>query len=118
VYWRPLYFFVRQQGGYTPEDAQDLTQEFIARWLEKDYLKAAAKEKGRFRITKRRCHCLQTVHALKHRPQLSKGLSCIVRKNEDVRLAAPDIVPINIGRIPQSCGQTVLHRDHLVVVCQ
>ena len=49
VYWRPIYFFVRQQGGYTPEDAQDLTQEFIARLLEKDYLKAADKEKGRFR---------------------------------------------------------------------
>ncbi len=49
VYWRPIYFFVRQHGGHSPEDAQDLTQDFIARLLEKDYLKAADKEKGRFR---------------------------------------------------------------------
>ena len=39
---------VRRQG-HSPPDAQDLTQEFFARLLEKDYLKAAAQEKGRFR---------------------------------------------------------------------
>jgi RNA polymerase sigma-70 factor (ECF subfamily) len=39
---------VRRQG-HSPPDAQDLTQEFFARLLQKDYLKAAAREKGRFR---------------------------------------------------------------------
>jgi len=39
---------VRQQG-HSPHDAQDLTQEFFARMLQKDYLQAAAREKGRFR---------------------------------------------------------------------
>src|SRR5262245_6326384 len=48
VYWHPIYAFVRQQGHH-PHDAQDLTQEFIRRLLEKNHLKAAAKEKGRFR---------------------------------------------------------------------
>ncbi|MGO8836634.1 MAG: RNA polymerase sigma factor [Limisphaerales bacterium] len=48
TYWYPLYAFVRRQGRQ-PHDAQDLTQEFFARLLEKDYLKAAAREKGRFR---------------------------------------------------------------------
>ena len=48
AYWYPLYAFVRQRG-HSPHDAQDLTQEFIARLLEKDYLKTAAPEKGRFR---------------------------------------------------------------------
>ena len=48
AYWHPIYVFVRQQG-FGPHDAQDLTQEFIARLLEKNYLKAADKEKGRFR---------------------------------------------------------------------
>lgn len=48
TYWYPLYAFVRRQGR-TPHDAQDLTQEFFARLLEKDYLKAAAPDKGRFR---------------------------------------------------------------------
>jgi RNA polymerase sigma-70 factor (ECF subfamily) len=48
TYWPPLYSFVRRQGR-SPHDAQDLTQEFFARLLEKQYLTAAAKEKGRFR---------------------------------------------------------------------
>ena len=48
AYWYPLYAFVRRQGQ-SSHDAQDLTQGFFARLLEKDYLQAAAQEKGRFR---------------------------------------------------------------------
>lgn len=48
AYWFPLYSFVRRQGR-SPHDAQDLTQEFFARLLEKEYLKSAARDKGRFR---------------------------------------------------------------------
>ena len=48
AYWFPLYAFIRRQGR-NPYDAQDLTQEFFARLLEKDYLKSAAREKGKFR---------------------------------------------------------------------
>src|SRR5678815_6107053 len=48
TYWYPLYAFVRRQG-HSSHDAQDLTQGFFARLLEKDYLQAAAREKGRFR---------------------------------------------------------------------
>jgi RNA polymerase sigma-70 factor (ECF subfamily) len=48
AYWYPLYAYVRRQGQ-TPHDAQDLTQEFFSRLLQKDYLQAAAREKGRFR---------------------------------------------------------------------
>lgn len=48
TYWYPLYAYVRRVG-YQPDDAQDLTQAFFARLLEKDYLKAADKERGKFR---------------------------------------------------------------------
>ncbi len=48
VYWYPLYAFVRRQG-HSPSDAQDLTQEFFARLLAKEYLQGADREKGRFR---------------------------------------------------------------------
>lgn len=48
AYWFPLYAFVRRQG-HSPQDAQDLTQEFFARLLKKEYLKSAEREKGRFR---------------------------------------------------------------------
>jgi RNA polymerase sigma-70 factor (ECF subfamily) len=48
TYWYPLYAYVRRQGR-SPHDAQDLTQEFFARLLEKDYLQAVVREKGKFR---------------------------------------------------------------------
>jgi RNA polymerase sigma-70 factor (ECF subfamily) len=48
TYWYPVYAFVRRQGQ-SPHDAQDLTQEFFTRLLQKDYLRSAAREKGRFR---------------------------------------------------------------------
>jgi RNA polymerase sigma-70 factor (ECF subfamily) len=47
-YWFPLYAYVRGLG-HTPEDAQDLTQEFFRRLLEKKYLRLADRERGRFR---------------------------------------------------------------------
>jgi RNA polymerase sigma-70 factor (ECF subfamily) len=48
TYWYPLYAYVRRQGR-SPHDAQDLTQGFFTRLLQKDYLQAAAREKGKFR---------------------------------------------------------------------
>src|SRR6266853_2514721 len=48
TYWYPLYAYIRWEG-YGPEDSQDLTQGFFARFLEKDYLAQVKREKGRFR---------------------------------------------------------------------
>src|SRR2546430_15380981 len=48
AYWYPLYAYVRQRG-HGPEDAQDLTQEFLARLLEKNWLADLDPHKGRFR---------------------------------------------------------------------
>jgi RNA polymerase sigma-70 factor (ECF subfamily) len=48
AYWYPLYAFVRRKG-HDPEQAADLTQEFFARLLEKDYLRSVDRNKGRFR---------------------------------------------------------------------
>jgi RNA polymerase sigma factor (sigma-70 family) len=47
-YWPPLYAYVRHRG-FAPHDAEDLTQEFFARLLEKEWLAAAKREGGRFR---------------------------------------------------------------------
>ena len=47
-YWYPLYAYVRRKG-YSSHDAQDLTQDFFARLLQKDYLRLASPERGRFR---------------------------------------------------------------------
>ena len=48
TYWYPLYVYVRRQGQ-SPHDAQDLTQEFFARLLEKQYLRLADPDRGKFR---------------------------------------------------------------------
>jgi RNA polymerase sigma factor (sigma-70 family) len=47
-YWYPLYAYVRRRG-YSPADAQDLTQEFFARLLEHHWIRRADQQKGRFR---------------------------------------------------------------------
>ena len=48
IYWWPLYGFVRRQG-YSPEEAQDLTQGFFAMMLERKDFDAVRREKGRLR---------------------------------------------------------------------
>ncbi len=48
AYWYPLYAYVRRLG-HSPADAQDLTQAFFARLLEKRWLAAVDRRKGRFR---------------------------------------------------------------------
>ena len=48
TYWYPLYAYVRRQG-HSRQDAEDLTQGFFARLLEKNYLEGISSDKGRFR---------------------------------------------------------------------
>ena len=48
LYWPPLYGFARRQG-YSVEQAQDLTQAFFARFLEKQDVQDADPARGRFR---------------------------------------------------------------------
>jgi RNA polymerase sigma factor (sigma-70 family) len=48
AYWYPLYAYVRR-CGYSPPDAEDLTQEFIAFLCHKKALRAADSKRGRFR---------------------------------------------------------------------
>ena len=48
TYWYPLYAFLRGRG-YSAENAQDLTQAFFARLLEKGTIRHADPARGRFR---------------------------------------------------------------------
>ena len=48
TYWYPLYGYVRRRG-YEVLDAQDLTQDFFYRLLDRDWLAQVDRRKGRFR---------------------------------------------------------------------
>jgi RNA polymerase sigma factor (sigma-70 family) len=48
TYWYPLYAYIRRRG-YEAAAAEDLTQEFFAQLIEKRFLEAVDREKGRFR---------------------------------------------------------------------
>jgi RNA polymerase sigma-70 factor (ECF subfamily) len=48
AYWHPLYTFIRRRG-HSEHEAQDLTQEFFARFLAADSLQSVSPDKGRFR---------------------------------------------------------------------
>ena len=48
TYWFPLYAYVRRHGR-SHEDAEDLTQGFFARFLERNYLEGLSSERGKFR---------------------------------------------------------------------
>jgi RNA polymerase sigma factor (sigma-70 family) len=48
TYWRPIYSFVSRRG-YSPEDAQDLTQDFFVTILRNNWFRRADPNRGRFR---------------------------------------------------------------------
>jgi len=48
IYWYPLYAYLRRKG-YSAHDSQDLTQEFFAKLLARNYLSLADRNKGKFR---------------------------------------------------------------------
>jgi DNA-directed RNA polymerase specialized sigma24 family protein len=48
AYWYPLYAYVRRRG-FGPDEAQDLTQSFFQRLIEKQVLALADRHRGKFR---------------------------------------------------------------------
>lgn len=48
IYWRPVYAYIRTRTP-SPEQAQDLTQSFFSRFLEKNCVARAERKRGRFR---------------------------------------------------------------------
>ena len=48
TYWRPVFSYVCRRG-YSPDDAQDITQDFFLMILKTNWLQQADQSRGRFR---------------------------------------------------------------------
>ncbi len=55
VYWKPVYKYLRLRWGESHESAQDLTQEFFARAIEKRFFERFDEGRARFRTFVRTC---------------------------------------------------------------
>jgi len=55
AYWKPVYKYVRIRWGKPSEDAQDLTQDFFARLIEKNLLDGYDPARARLRTFLRAC---------------------------------------------------------------
>jgi RNA polymerase sigma factor (sigma-70 family) len=55
AYWRPVYKYVRVRWGRSREEAEDLTQGFFLRAMEKSFFESYDPEKSRFRTFLRAC---------------------------------------------------------------
>jgi hypothetical protein len=84
-YWYPLYAYVRRQG-HSPEDAQDLTQAFFARFLEKDYVRRANPDRGRFHLAIGKQSCSITPAGDSVLLNLMAGLPAVVLSMTRIRV--------------------------------
>jgi RNA polymerase sigma factor (sigma-70 family) len=55
AYWKPVYKLIRLRFGRSPADAEDLTQAFFLRVMERGLLASYDPAKGRFRTFLRAC---------------------------------------------------------------
>src|SRR5690349_22369420 len=102
AYWYPLYVYVRKQGQ-SPHDAQDLTQEFFARLLEKKYLRLADPDRGKFRafLLKSLKHFLVNEWE-KARTQKRGGGQCFIHLDAEIaesRYAAEPVQELTLDEI-------------------
>jgi DNA-directed RNA polymerase specialized sigma24 family protein len=73
AYWRPVYKYLRARWRLTPEAAEDLTQDFFARALEKGFLETYDPAKARFRTWLRTCVDGVAGHAHEAAGRLKRG---------------------------------------------
>ena len=75
TYWYPLYAFVRRRG-FGPHEAEDLTQEFFYRFLQRNSLAHVSPAAGKFRSFLLTClnHCLVNERERAH--ALRRGQGC------------------------------------------
>ncbi len=74
IYWRPIYGFLRRSGS-SHEDAEDVTQSFLAKLIQSGSLSRADREKGKLRsfLLGALKHHLADRHRFDHREKRGGG---------------------------------------------
>ena len=73
VYWKPIYKYVRARHQRSPEDAQDLTQEFFSSLIERGTLDEYDPRKARLRTFLRSCVDALAANADRDARRLKRG---------------------------------------------
>src|ERR1051326_7808224 len=73
AYWKPVYKFIRLRWGLSNEDAKDLTQQFFAKALEKQFFRAYCVERASFRTFLRTCVMHFVINESKYAHRLKRG---------------------------------------------
>ena len=110
-YWSPLYRFIRRQG-YTVHDAEDLTQAFFERLLEKEFLHQVHPGKGRFRSFLIACLKHFLANKRDHAKAVKRG-----GRHEFVSIDAEAAeAGMRIDRVPQDAAERLFDREWAVAV--
>jgi len=73
AYWKPVYKYLRLRWELDSADAQDLTQEFFLRLVEKDFLQSYDSSRGRLRTFLRCCADRMFLNRLRDERRLKRG---------------------------------------------
>jgi RNA polymerase sigma factor (sigma-70 family) len=73
AYWKPVYKFIRLRWLLSNEDAQDLTQAFFARAIEKQFFKDYQPARGSFRTFVRSCVTHFVINESKYARRQKRG---------------------------------------------
>jgi RNA polymerase sigma factor (sigma-70 family) len=76
-YWRPVYKYVRLRWHVEREDAEDFTQEFFSRLLQKDFLGSYDPAKGKLRTFLRTCVDRLFMNQLRDARRQKRGVAAL-----------------------------------------
>jgi len=90
AYWKPVYKLIRLHWRLAPPDAEDLTQAFFTRAMEKDFFAAYDREKGRFRTYLRTCVERFVGNEIKSAARLKRGGAADLRSLDALDFAGAE----------------------------
>jgi RNA polymerase sigma factor (sigma-70 family) len=114
AYWKPVYAYLRLRGGASAEDAEDLTQGFFTRALEKRFFDSYDPQRARFRTFLRTCldGYVANERAAERRQKRGGGTALL---SLDFAGAERDLPPLSLAR--EDDPDSVFHREWVRAVC-